>query len=66
MSWFLGGLNFQIEHHLFPRISHVHYPRISVFVKETCKEYNIQYTEYASLVQAFYSHLTHIRRLGTS
>ncbi|HKZ39295.1 MAG TPA: acyl-CoA desaturase [Chryseolinea sp.] len=64
ISWFLGGLNFQIEHHLFPRISHIHYPRLSVFVKETCKEYNIQYTEYSSLIKAFYSHLMHIRKLG--
>jgi len=64
ISWFLGGLNFQIEHHLFPRVSHIHYPRLSVFVKETCNEYNIQYTEYSSLIKAFYSHLMHIRRLG--
>ncbi len=64
VSWFLGGLNFQIEHHLFPRISHIHYPRISEFVKETCREYNIEYIEYSSLLQAFYSHLFHIKRLG--
>jgi linoleoyl-CoA desaturase len=64
MSWLLGGLNFQIEHHLFPRISHIHYPNISKFVKETCKEYNIEYIEYSSLLKALYSHLFHIRRLG--
>jgi len=66
ISWLLGGLNFQIEHHLFPRISHVHYPKISKFVKETCKEYNVEYIEYSSLLKAFCSHLFHIRRLGLS
>lgn len=66
VSWLLGGLNFQVEHHLFPRVSHVHYPRISAFVKETCKEFNIDYIEYPSLGEAFFSHLYHIRRLGVS
>ncbi len=66
ISWLLGGLNFQIEHHLFPRISHIHYPKISKFVKETCKEYNIEYIEYSSLLVALCSHLFHIRRLGMS
>ncbi len=64
VSWLLGGLNFQIEHHLFPRISHVHYPKISEFVKETCQEYNVKYLEYSSMLKAFHSHLFHIRRLG--
>ena len=41
MSWLLGGLNFQIEHHLFPRISHVHYPTISSLVEQTCREFGI-------------------------
>ena len=35
-SWLLGGLNFQIEHHLFPRICHVNYPAISTLVEQTC------------------------------
>lgn len=64
ISWLLGGLNFQIEHHLFPRVSHIHYPKISKVVKETCKKYNIEYIEYSSLLKALYSHIFHIRRLG--
>ncbi len=64
ISWLLGGLNFQIEHHLFPRISHVHYPIISEIVKETCKEYNVTYMEYSTMLKALHSHLFHIRRLG--
>jgi linoleoyl-CoA desaturase len=64
ISWLLGGLNFQIEHHLFPRISHIHYPKISELVKETCKEYNVKYVEYTTMFKAFHSHLFHIRKLG--
>ena len=64
LHWLLGGLNFQIEHHLFPRISHIHYPEISRMVKEACRESNIRYIEYSSMLQAFMSHLTHLKRLG--
>lgn len=64
LHWLLGGLNFQIEHHLFPRISHIHYPKISAIVKEACKENNIMYHEYTSLYKAIVSHLSHLRRLG--
>ncbi len=64
LSWCLGGLNFQVEHHLFPRISHVHYPAINAFVKETCKEFNVTYKEFPSMGLAFLSHLKHIRKMG--
>lgn len=64
LSWLLGGLNFQVEHHLFPRISHVHYPAINKLVKETCKEFNVSYVEFSSLSTAFWSHLKHIKRMG--
>ena len=64
LFWLLGGLNFQIEHHLFPRVSHIHYPQISKFVKETCREYNIAYHEYPTMVKAFFSHVLHLRKLG--
>lgn len=64
LHWLLGGLNFQIEHHLFPRISHIHYPQVSRLVKEACQEYNVKYIEYNSMFQAFGSHLVHLRRLG--
>lgn len=64
VSWLLGGLNFQVEHHLFPRISHIHYPKINQFVRETCTEYNVRYIEYDSIFSAFRSHLAHIKKLG--
>ena len=64
LHWLLGGLNFQIEHHLFPRVSHIHYPAISLLVKDVCKEYDIVYQEYSSMFQAIASHLLHLKRLG--
>lgn len=64
VSWLLGGLNFQVEHHLFPRISHVHYPAINKLVKATCKEFGVAYLEHRTMGEAFASHLRHIYRLS--
>jgi linoleoyl-CoA desaturase len=64
LRWFLGGLNFQVEHHLFPRVSHIHYPMINRFVKEACMEYNVVYNEYPSMSKAIVSHITHLWKLG--
>ncbi|GHN02055.1 fatty acid desaturase [Cytophagales bacterium WSM2-2] len=66
ICWLLGGLNFQIEHHLFPKISHIHYPQISKLVKETCKEFNVTYNEYASMFDAIISHISYLRKMGTT
>lgn len=64
VSWLLGGLNFQVEHHLFPRISHVHYPAINKLVKATCKEFGVTYLEHKTMSAAFASHLRHIYQLS--
>ena len=64
ISWLVGGLNFQIEHHLFPRISHVHYPAISKIIRRTCEEYGIHYIEYPKMIQAIHSHVMYLKRLG--
>ena len=64
ISWLLGGLNFQIEHHLFPRISHIHYPAISKIIKKTCNEYNIKYIEFPKMRHAITSHIHYLKRLG--
>lgn len=64
LHWLLGGLNFQIEHHLFPRVSHIHYPAISKYVKEICLEHGVIYKEYKSVRAAVESHLKHLYRLG--
>ena len=51
-SWFIGGLNYQIEHHLFPNICHVHYRKISKIVKETAKEFNVPYHQHKTFLGA--------------
>jgi linoleoyl-CoA desaturase len=66
LFWLLGGLNFQIEHHLFPKISHVHYPQISKLVKETCTEFNVTYHEYSTMLDAVISHIVYLRKMGTT
>lgn len=63
-AWLLGGLNFQIEHHLFPRICHVHYPAISKLVEATCREYGVRYTEHRTVWAGLASHFRWLRRMG--
>ena len=64
LCWFLGGLNFQIEHHLFPRICHIHYPRISKLVEETCREFGVQYHAHKSFFAGVASHFRWLRQMG--
>ena len=64
ISWFVGGLNFQIEHHLFPRVSHVHYPAISKIVMEKCREFNLPYNKYDTMMEAVASHFRVMKSLG--
>jgi linoleoyl-CoA desaturase len=64
ISWYVGGLNFQIEHHLFPRVAHVHYPHIAPIVKRTAEEFGITYRENRTLVDALRSHFSLLRRIG--
>ncbi|HTS43959.1 MAG TPA: acyl-CoA desaturase [Puia sp.] len=64
LSWLVGGLNFQIEHHLFPKISHVHYPAISKIIKRTCSEYGIVYIEYPRVRSAIASHVSFLKQMG--
>ncbi len=64
VSWFVGGLNYQIEHHLFPRVSHVHYPALSKIVKRTCAKFNLPYNEYPTMIAAIVSHFRMMRILG--
>lgn len=63
-GWFLGGLNFQIEHHLFPRVCHVNYPELSPLVERTCREFGVRYSVHASFRAALASHYRWLRRMG--
>ncbi len=63
-SWFVGGLNFQVEHHLFPNICHVHYKQISKIVAQTAKEYNLPYNLKKSFASAMLEHTKMLYLLG--
>jgi linoleoyl-CoA desaturase len=63
-SWLLGGLNFQIEHHLFPRVCHVHYPAISKLVEQACRDFGVRYGEHSSFRAGLSSHFRWLRRMG--
>jgi linoleoyl-CoA desaturase len=63
-SWLVGGLNYQVEHHLFPTICHVHYPKISSIVEKTAHEFNIPYNKQKTWVGALWSHQLMLWKLG--
>ena len=64
ISWLVGGLNFQVEHHLFPKVSHIHYPKLSKIIKQTCAEFDVPYQEYPKMWQAVVSHVLFLRQMG--
>ncbi len=64
-SWLIGGLNYQVEHHLFPNISHVHYRKISMLVKSTAQKYNLPYHVQPSFLKAVSEHGRMLRILGS-
>ena len=64
ISWLVGGLNYQVEHHLFPKISHIHYPEISKIVKQTCEDLKIKYNAFPTFGKALSSHFIYLRQMG--
>ena len=65
-SWMIGGLNYQIEHHLLPNVCHIHYKRISHIVAETAREYGIPYNTKRTFLAAIADHVKLLRQLGSS
>lgn len=63
-SWYIGGLDFQIEHHLFQNICHVHYPAISNIIKKTAEEYGFTYNLKNNVFSALASHFRRLKELG--
>jgi linoleoyl-CoA desaturase len=64
LAWFIGGLNQQIEHHLFPNICHIHYKKLRTIVKATAKEFGLPYYEQKTFVSALIEHGRMLRKLG--
>ncbi|NNF02844.1 MAG: acyl-CoA desaturase [Rhodothermales bacterium] len=64
LSWYIGGLNYQIEHHLFPRVCSIHYPAIAPIVRETAREHGVPYHYNPTLTEAIRSHQRMLKRFG--
>ncbi len=64
ISWMVGGLNYQVEHHLFPKVSHIHYPRLSKIVKQTCEDFGLDYHHFPTFGSALLSHFKLLKSLG--
>jgi linoleoyl-CoA desaturase len=66
LNFYIGGLNYQIEHHLMPHICHLNYPRLAPIVRATCEEFGIRYTCYPTWREAFACHLRELHLLGST
>lgn len=64
LTWLIGGLNYQVEHHLFPTICHVHYPEISKIVRKTAAEFNVPYLSHKTFIGAIIDHFVFLNKLG--
>ncbi len=64
LTWYTGGLNFQVEHHLFPAMSHLHYPRIAPIVQRTAQEFGLPYNVKPTMLAALGSHVRRLKQLG--
>lgn len=64
LNWYVGGLNFQIEHHLFPNVCHIHYRKIAPIVEQTAREFGFVYNLKPSFFAAFISHAKRLKALG--
>jgi len=66
LNWYVGGLNLQIEHHLFPQISHPHYAAMAKVVEATSREFGVRYTAHPTFGAALAAHYRQLRTLGRS
>lgn len=64
LAWYLGGLNFQVEHHLFSRVCHIHYPALATVVSAACADHGVSYKSHATIWSAVASHTRWLRRMG--
>jgi linoleoyl-CoA desaturase len=64
LGWYLGGLNFQVEHHLFPKVCHVHYRALSEIVEETCATHGVRYRAQPTFRAAIVANMRWLRQMG--
>ncbi len=65
LGWYLGGLNFQVEHHLFPQVCHLHYPALARMVEQTCLAHGVRYRCQPTLGDALASNWRWLRQMGS-
>lgn len=66
LCWYIGGLNYQIEHHLFPRVCSIHYPQIAPIVRQVAEKYDIPYNYHDTFREAVGSHYRTLKKFGKS
>ena len=66
LFWLIGGLNYQVEHHLLPDVCHVHYKKLTKIVAETAREFGMPYHVKKSMFQAIVAHTKMLRSLGSA
>jgi linoleoyl-CoA desaturase len=66
LTWYIGGLNYQVEHHLFPHVCSIHYPELQELVRQVAGRHDIPYNEHATLSAAVGSHFRMLRHFGSS
>ncbi len=64
LCWYLGGLNFQVVHHLFPKVCHLHYPALAPIVEATCRAHGVEYFAFPTARAALRSHVRWLRTMG--
>ena len=64
LTWYVGGLNFQVEHHLFPDVCHIHYPALAPIVESVCSQFGVNYASHPTFRAAIGSHSRWLRLLG--
>jgi len=66
LTWYTGGLNYQIEHHLFPGIASIHYPHLSGIVRENCAKFGVRYKTHETALDALSAHISHLKKMGAA
>ena len=66
VTWYTGALNYQIEHHLFPKVCHLHLPALAPIVRATCEEFGVPYSTYPTVADALVSHARWLRTMGAA
>jgi linoleoyl-CoA desaturase len=64
INWYVGGLNYQVVHHLFPHICHIHYPKIAPILAEVCEEFGVKYNVYPTFREALVSNFRLLKLMG--